>query len=55
MYVCLEQVELESYTGSAINYELLEGKWKLVFTTANDVVSESDVQKLCLFSSVKLP
>ncbi|MEW5304314.1 MAG: hypothetical protein WDW36_006932 [Sanguina aurantia] len=32
------QVEVESYTGSAINYDLLEGKWKLLFTTANDVL-----------------
>lgn len=38
------QVEVESYTGSAINYDLLEGKWKLLFTTANDVVSTDDLQ-----------
>lgn len=37
-------MEVESYTGSAINYDLLEGKWKLLFTTANDVVSIHHLQ-----------
>ena len=36
------QVAVESLSGPELDYELLKGKWKLLFTTASDVVSPAD-------------
>lgn len=33
------QVAVEAFSGPELQYELLEGKWKLLYTTASDVVS----------------
>ena len=36
------QLEVEAYAGPGLDYDLLQGRWKLLFTTATDVVSTSD-------------
>lgn len=33
-----QQLELEALSAGPLNFELLQGKWKLVYTTASDVV-----------------
>lgn len=32
------QIAVESFSGPELNYDILEGRWKLVYTTAADVV-----------------
>lgn len=33
------QLGVEVFSGPELDYDLLEGRWKLLFTTASDVVS----------------
>jgi hypothetical protein len=42
------QVAVEALSGPELQYELLEGKWKLLYTTAADVVSERDISWQCV-------
>ena len=41
------QVAVEALSGPELQYELLEGKWKLLYTTAADVVSLFSTIMIC--------
>ena len=38
-WVVAAQVAVEAFAGEALDFDLLEGKWRLEYTTASDVVS----------------